>query len=151
MNTTIEIEEPKIKELEKLTYNPTVKNPPSADTKTKIMRIEMEEDFTRIDFVTVAGKYAWVEIEGNTFIRPVGTKMRLGLIKAQGIPMAPKRYYFKNPKESLYYTLYFPALPKSVREIDIIEREAAHSGSMYFNFYGVSMERVRKEVILVGS
>ena len=149
MSTLIEIEEPKIKEQEKVVYNPDVKTPPSHDTKLKIMRIELEEDFTRIDFVTASGGYAWVQIDRNSFIRPVGTNACLPLVKAQGIPYAPQKHFFKNAKDSLYYTLYFPALPKNVTAIDIIEREVP--GGNYFNFYGVSMERVKKEVILVRS
>ena len=145
---TIEIA-PKLKELEKLIYNPEVKKMPGKQNKDKIMRIEMNEDYTRIDFVVVAGKFGWVDIEPETFIRPAGTKTRLGLLKAQGIPLAPGKHFFKNPKESLYYTLYFPALPENVREIDIIEMEASIPGTSYFNFYGVSMERVRKEVLIV--
>ena len=145
----IEIEKPKLKELEKLIYNPTVKKGPENKSKHKIMRIENEDEYTRIDFVVVAGKYGWVDIEPNTFIRPVGTDSRLTLVKAQGIPVAPRQYFFKNRTESLYYTLFFPSLPKNVSEIDIIESEHSFPGHCYFNFYGVSMERVRKEVIAV--
>ena len=147
MSTIIEIEKPKIKEQEKLIYNPTVKKLPAHDAIFKIMRIELEEDYTRIDFVYNNVKYDWVQIEANSFIRPVGTKTCYTLVKAQGIPYAPKKYNFKSANETLYYTLYFPALPKNVKEIDIIEKELPHGN--YFNFYGVSMERVRKELITI--
>ncbi len=148
MSNIIEIEEPKKKVKEKVTYNPLIKRGPSPDTKLKIMRIEMEEDYTRIDFVYNNGKFAWVQIDPASFIRPVGSDLRLTLVKASGIPCMPNKKFFDNPNETLYYTLFFPALPKGTESIDIIEREAPGT---YFNFYGVSMERVRKETIPVGN
>ena len=148
---TIEIE-PKLKELqelEKLVYNPDVKKTPAIGNKLKIMRIELEENYTRIDFVYNNGKYGWVQIEPCCFIRPVGTDMCLTLVKAQGIPLAPQKRHFQNPNQIMYYTLYFPALPKGVAEIDIIEMESSTPGHNYFNFYGVSMEKVRTGIITV--
>lgn len=149
MSRVLEIERPKIREKDKFIYNPDVKNFPAHDTEFKIMRIEMEEDYTRIDFVYNNGRYAWVQIDPNTFIRSCGTKAIYTLVKAVGIPLTPKRHFFKSQKETLYYTLYFPAIPKSVKEIDIIEKEINAPGHNYFNFYGVSMEKVRKEIIVV--
>ena len=124
MSTLIEIEEPKIKEQEKVVYNPDVKHSPTASPKHKIMRIELEDDLTRIDFVYNSGKFAWVQIDPASFIRPVNTGSHLTLVRACGIPYAPQKHFFRSRNETLYYTLYFPALPKDVTEIDIIEKEA---------------------------
>lgn len=148
---TIEIEKPKIKEREKLIYNPVVKQLPAHDTGFKIMRIEMEDNYTRIDFVYNNGRFAWVQIQPDSFIRPVGSQIRYPLMKVQGIPIAPVKHFFKNPNETLYYTLYFSALPKDVKTIDIIEKEINTPGHNYFNFYGVSMEKVRTEQLNVGN
>jgi len=145
------IEMPKIKELEKVVYNPLVKKLPAHNTEFKIMRIELDENFTRIDFVYNNGKFGWVQIDPKSYIRPVGSEAQYPLIKAQGIPLAPKKHYFKKENEVIYYTLYFAALPKSVRAIDIIEKESNALGQYYFNFYRVSMERVRNEKIEVGN
>ena len=139
----------KLTELEKLIYNPSVKSPPCSDTEHKIMRIEFDENLTRIDFVySPPSKYqsgSWVQIYRHSFIRPVGTHQILSLVKAVGIPYEPKKHYFKSNKETLYYTLFFPALPKDVKEIDIIEKEI-HYGS-WFNFYGVSVQKIKQEVL----
>lgn len=145
------IEMPKIKELEKVVYNPFVKKLPAHDTDFKIMRIEVEENYTRVDFVYNNGKFAWVQIDPRSYIRPVGSETQYPLVKAQGIPLTPQRHFFTNVNETLYYTLYFAALPKSVKSIDIIEKEINTPGHHYFNFYGVSMERVRNEKIEVGN
>ena len=141
----------KLIELDKFVYNPFVKSPPCSDSKHKIMRIEIDENLTRIDFVYVPPpEYqngSWVEIDRNSFIRPVGTKHILSLVRAVGIPYAPRKHYFKSNKETLYYTLYFPALTKDVKEIDIIEKEI-HDGTL-FNFYGVSVQKIKQEVLRV--
>lgn len=145
------IEMPKIKELEKVVYNPKVKQLPAHDTDFKIMRIEIEENYTRIDFIYCNGRFAWVQIDPKSFIRPVGSQIKYPLIKAQGIPLTPRKHFFNNVNETLYYTLYFAALPQGVTEIDIIEKEVNTPGHNFFNFYGVSMERVRKDRIEVGN
>lgn len=145
----IELEEPKIKELEKIIFNPIVRI--DTQQETKIMRIEIDDELTRIDFVYYPPSYyengGWVQIDRNSFIRPVGTKHTLPLVKAVGIPYAQQKHYFKSYKEILYYTLYFPALPNDVKEIDIIEREV--SFGEYFNFYGVSMNKIRTSAIKI--
>ena len=145
------IEIPKIKELEKVVYNPFVKAPPKHVSEFKIMRIETVENYTRIDFVYCNGRYAWVQIDPNSFIRPVGSDVKYPLIKAQGIPLAPQKHFFRTANEIFYYTLYFAALPKSVKSIDIIEKEVEGLRHNYFNFYGVSMEIVNKQAIEVGN
>jgi len=147
----IEIEEPQIETLEKVVFSPNMKN--KTIETTEILRIENEDDFTRIDFICYAPtRYingGWVEILKDTFIRPVGTTHKLTLVKAVNIPIAPKKHYFRSKRDMLCYTLYFPPLPKGTTSIDIIESEA--SGGNWFNFYGVSMERVRSEKLIVGN
>jgi hypothetical protein len=86
----------------------------------------------------------------ETFIRPVNTGMQLTMVQAVNIPVAPAKHWYKNKSQCLYYTLYFPALPDDVVAIDIIEREAARPNN-YFNFYGVSLERIARGVIMVNN
>ena len=146
-----EIAMPKIKEIEKVIFSPKVKILPANDTDFKIMRIEIGENYTRIDFVYNNGRFDWVQIQPKSFIRPVGSKTCYPLIKVQGIPVAPNKHIFKTRNETLYYTLYFAAIPNNVKEIDIIEREINTYGHNYFNFYGVSMEKIMTEKIEVGN
>ncbi|MBI3500979.1 MAG: hypothetical protein HY063_04225 [Bacteroidetes bacterium] len=146
--TITEIPNPKITEKEKFIYSPDVKVKPCSETKHKILRLELDDDLTRIDFVYNNGRYGWAQIAADSFIRPVGTETCLPLVRAVGIPLAPQKYYFTKPNQNIYYTLYFPPLPREVRAIDIIEKEIPNSN--FFNFYGVSVEKIKKEVITVG-
>ena len=104
----------------------------------RVKSIETNSEFTRIDFhYRSSYEYAnggWIQIEKNTFIQPVGSKQRFGLIEAHGIPIAPKKHYFKRQGEDYTYTLVFPALPKNTSKINIIEKEAPGT---FFNFYNV--------------
>jgi len=116
-----------------------------------IMRITLEDDFTKIDFVHYASKKyingGWVQIAGNTFIRILGSTGRLTLLKAINITIAPNKHHYKSKHECLYFSLLFPSIPKSTTHIDIIEKEGGDSS--FFNFYGVSMSRGSKSVIRI--
>ena len=145
------IELPKVKELEKVVYNPHVKSNPCDDNELKIMRIETENNYTRIDFVYNNGNFGWVQMNSKCFIRPLGSQLQYSLIKTQGIPIAPNKHYFSKTNQTLYYTLYFAAIPQNVKVIDIIEKEIDTAGHNFFNFYGVSMKTVRTKQIVVGN
>ncbi len=104
-----------------------------------------EGELTVIHFVTrPCQKYNcawWVNIRPEIFIRPVGTKDVLWLVYAFNIPTAPDKYFFKHRYEELRFTLFFPALPKDITHIDIIEsicKQVEHP----FNFYNVSMQTI---------
>ena len=145
------IEEPEIKEEEKIIFSPIITH--KSNSSPDVLRIENDEEFTRIDFIYQARSYyingGWVQISKDTFIRPCGSESKFKLLKAVNITIAPVKHYFKSTKELLCYTLYFPALPKGTSKIDIIESETP--GENWFNFFGVSMERVRTEKLIVGN
>lgn len=111
----------------------------------EIMRIVRDEELTRIDFVHHAypgyTNGGWVSIEPETYIRPVGTGIKLTMVQVVNIPIATRRHFYKNDRQSLYYTLYFPPLPEDAEAIDIIEKEVVRPHN-FFNFYGVSLERI---------
>jgi len=148
----IVIEEPYTEKEVRPVYNPDIEF--QNNSNIDIMRIVQEDELTRIDFVYCASlKYVnggWVQIEPECFIRPINTGMRLTMVQAVNIPVAPSKHWFKRAGEYLYYTLYFPKLPNDVVTIDIIEREAARPHN-YFNFYGVSLERIAKEIIMINN
>lgn len=73
-------------------------------------------------------------MDAGAYIEPVNSNIKYGLIKAIGIPIAPKKHYFQRQGEYHTYTLIFPALPKNTTQINIIEKEAPGT---FFNFYGV--------------
>jgi len=144
-----DLEPPYVKMKTKPVYNPIVEH--QEEDTTEIMRIIQEEELTRVDFVHYASPIymngGWVSIERETFIRPVHTNQRLTMVHAVNIPLAPKKHWYKSMRQCLYYTLYFPALSSDVVAIDIIEKEAARPHN-YFNFYGVSLEKIAQDVII---
>ena len=115
-------------------------NPEKLDIKKhlRVKSIEPSAEFTRIDFhYRSSYEYVnggWIQIEKSTYIQPVGSKQRFGLIEAHGILIAPNKHYFKRQGEDYTYTLIFPALPKNTKKINIIEKEAPGT---FFNFYDV--------------
>jgi hypothetical protein len=133
-------------------YNPNVEY--QDNSSIDVMRITQEAELTRIDFVHRASPIringGWVRIEPETFIRPVNTNMRLTMVQAVNIPLAPAMHWYKNNRECLYYTLFFPRLPDDVVAIDIIEREVARPHN-FFNLYAVSLERIATEIIIVNN
>ena len=132
---------PKRKELDKpfKLYNP------DALDHTKDLRlkgIELSDEYTRIDFLyrssSVYTNGGWINIKSTSYIRPVGSDQKFGLIATEGIPIAPQKHYFKAQGVLYPYTLIFPALPKGTKCIDIIEDLA--SGN-HFNFFNVFYSR----------
>ncbi len=144
--TTESIEKTKIKTI---IFNPKIRR--QLNDGPEPIRIQQEEEYTRIDFVYKAKSYyhrgGWVNIRPDTFIRIPGSGDNFKLINAVNIPLAPQKHYFNSTKEWLAYTLYFPALPKGTSTIDIIEHEGP--GGNWFNFYGVSLEETKRKPLFV--
>lgn len=120
------------------------KNPTAQHTPSEYMGIEkisLDDDFTRIDFVYIAPKYyingGWIQIDSQCFIRPIGSDIRYKMVQAIDIPIAPAKYYFQSKGQVHHFTLLFPPLPKSVKQIDIIEKLAEGT---FFNFFRVALQ-----------
>jgi hypothetical protein len=129
------------------------KNPISQHTPNEhlgIEKISLEDDFTRIDFVYIAPKKysngGWIQIDSGCYIRPIGSDVRYKMIRAIDIPIAPTKYIFKRCGEVHHFSLLFPALPKSVKFIDIIERLAEGT---YFNFFKVALQHQEPTLIRI--
>ena len=124
-------------------------NPESLDHKDdfRVKSIELTDDYTRIDFIYRSSDYyvngGWITMEPLAYIQPVGSGRKYYLLKAVNIPLAPMKHYFKKQGEFHTYSLIFPALPKSTRQIDIIEKLAPGS---YFNFFNVNFSSWMKVV-----
>lgn len=142
-----EIEKTKIKEKQTVVYNPATKH--HVGDKLQVLRISTNENYTIVDFIYYAPQYyingGWVSIDKSTFIRPKGKDLKLTLVKAVNIPMAPNKHYFKNKGDILLFSLYFPAVPIGTTTIDIIECDLDIEDN-WFNFYGVSLQNSRAEV-----
>jgi hypothetical protein len=130
-----------------------LENPISQHTPNEhlgIEKISLEDDFTRIDFVYIAPKQysngGWIQIDSGCYIKPIGSEVRLRMIRAINIPLAPSKYYFKSKGQVHHYSLLFPALPKSVKFIDIIEKLAEGT---YFNFFKVALQHQEPKLIRI--
>ena len=148
--TTIELE-PLTEIQEKIIYKPFIEF--KVVESVDVLRIQLSDDYTKIDFIVYASRFDWVQIQKDTFIRICGSEVKLNLIEAVNISIAPRKHFFRNRNEFLCYTLCFPAIPKDTKSIDVIERETeVRSGNFtWFNFYGLSLERIISERIKVGS
>ena len=142
-----------LEEVLKQTESYVFKNPISQHTPNEHMGIEkisLDDDFTRVDFVYIAPKKyingGWITIDSGYFIRPIGSEVRYKLIRAINIPLAPSKYYFKSKGQVHQFTLLFPALPKNVKHIDIIERLAEGT---YFNFFKVALQHQEPTLIRI--
>jgi len=115
-----------------------------------VEKITLDDDFTRIDFVYIAPTYykngGWIQIDSECYIRPIGYDVCYKMIRAINIPITPARYFFKSKGQVHQFTLLFPALPKSVKQIDIIERLAEGT---YFNFFRVALQHNAPTVIRI--
>ena len=78
-----------------------------------------------------------IQMHSSCFIRPSFSKMKYPLVRAINIPIAPTKYYFKSCGQVHHFTLIFPALSKSVKLIDIIEKQEQGT---YFNFFRVELK-----------
>ncbi len=129
------------------------KNPISKYTPSEHMGIEkisLDDDFTRIDFVYIAPKQyingGWIQMDSGCFIRPIGSETRYRMVSAINIPLAPSKYYFKSKGQVHHFSLLFPPIPKSVKQIDIIERLAEGT---YFNFFRVFLQHNEPTLIRI--
>ncbi len=106
-----------------------------------VEKISLNDDFTRIDFVYISPrKYVnggWIQLDSGCYIRPIGSQVHYKLVSAINIPLAPAKYYFKSKGQVHQFTLVFPALPKNVKQIDIIESLAEGT---FFNFFRVALQ-----------
>jgi len=142
MKTNYETETPE--ELLKETETYVFENPIAMHTPNEhlgIEKISLEDEFTRIDFVYIAPKKyingGWIQIDSGCFIRPIGSDTRYKMVKAVNIPLTPAKYHFKASGQVHHFSLLFPALPKEVKQIDIIEKFAEGT---YFNFFRVALQ-----------
>lgn len=114
-----------------IAYSQTVLEQPKVGMSTaqnvKIERILLSDTATVLFFHTemVAGN--WISIPKATYIQPVGSKEKLSIVSAKGIPLSEK---FTMPASGeVFYQLTFPKIDPSVTKIDYGE---ANDGGTWF-------------------
>ena len=115
----------------------------SIEGRSQLLRIELNPDFTKIDFGYQTTSYyvkgGWVRIDAKTFIRIHSTDERLTLINAINIPIAPEQHYFDTSKDWLYFSLIFSTLKVQDCTIDVIEQEDGNEDDL--NFYNIEINK----------
>ena len=119
-------------------------SPTSEITPNKRMGIEriiLHTNYTHVDFVYIASKKylngGWIQLHPDCFLRPSGTEIEYKMIEAIAIPIAPSKLHFNAPGQVHHYSLVFPALPKDIEYIDVIEKKEKGT---FFNFYGIALQ-----------
>ena len=114
----------------------------TGDKRPLLLRVFVAKEHTKVDFgyQTMRNyiKGGWVSIAKDTFIRVKATGEKFTMIRAESIPIAPKRHDFKTRKDWLYFSLYFPPIPHSTDLIEIIETEPGEPTD--FNYTNVVLD-----------
>lgn len=128
----------------KKTFIPEIETGTQKKRNPEILRVLLNEDYTRIDFGYVApwiyDKGGWIKIAPYTFLRVNGSSKRYNLKEAQNIPVSPERLDFESTQDWQVFTLYFEPIPLRDCIFDMIEEEEPTSKD--FNFYGVKLLNV---------
>lgn len=77
----------------------------------------------------------WVNVNPDIKLKDANGYKTFNLIKAQGVPIAPKKKNMDFNGQWFSFRLIFASLPSDISKIDIIECETSNC----FNFYGVSL------------
>ncbi len=114
---------------------PFVRN--STAERAKIKSVYIGRDYTAVEITSNNqsgnGYYQWCNIDRNTYIMVNGT--RYTMTKAEGIKIAPDKTYFSYAGQEITFTLYFPPIPTSATEMDLIE-----SANSSWKWYGIQLK-----------
>ncbi len=98
-------------------------------------KIELTSSETILHF-TYSAISEWVNINDSIHIQGIKDNKKYYLIKAEGIPISPNKYYFKDSNPYLKFKLHFEKIDPSIQEFDLIEC----SNNYCFNLYDVSLQ-----------
>ena len=103
------------------------------ETPVKIRNIEITSQYTIINMTYYSRFANWIAIKPKTYIRASNEDKKYELIKANGIALSPGK---TNVAEGSIteFSLFFPAIPENINEIDLIEPESS------WHFYNVQIE-----------
>jgi len=109
--------------------------------QVQLLRVISEGDFTRVDMgyqaTSLYERGGWVRISEHTFIQVLPSGEKLKLNGAENIPVGEIKHEFKNTKEWLYFSLFFPPVPFKTCKVNLIEKE--NSTGTDFNFYDIEL------------
>lgn len=125
-------------------YNPKYRF--NKNKRITILRVVIDDEFTRVDLLYWTLKNnnmgKWIQIERDTYIKPLNSEEKLKLIKAENIGISPNKSFFKAKMNLLNFTLYFPAVSKDTVAFDLIEKDTLNEN--YFNFHKINIKPDKK-------
>lgn len=115
-----------------------IKNP-------SLLRITVRENETQIDLgysaFNIYIKGGWIRIHPDTYLEDTKTRLRYKMVKAEGIPISPKKLEFNTNTDWQYFSLFFEPLPNKDLIIDLIEPDNLHpsDNGNNFDFYKIKL------------
>lgn len=114
---------------------------PAGTKNPQLLRIIMDEEYTRLDFgyqtVKIYKRGGWVKISKDTFLRSTSSNRKFRLIQAKNIPISPQKHHFQSKKDWLFFSLYFEPIPFNDSVFDMIEDENGDGSE--FNYFGIEI------------
>ncbi|MEJ6755841.1 MAG: hypothetical protein QNK78_02420 [Crocinitomicaceae bacterium] len=116
-----------------------------------LLRIVSNSEFTKLDFGytpdSIYHRGGWIRISSDTYIEVIGSKGKLRLIKAEGIPVAPEQHHFESKRDWQYFSLYFPPIEQTNCKINLIEDEKPDHTD--FNLYDIDIKIDTADEIII--
>ena len=117
--------------------NPSVSIIPNDNKGLKIKRVQITQAQTivELEYDNSVNGSGWMTISPNTYIVSFNTGKKYSMIRAEGIPIEPQKYYFNSAYEKVQFKLIFPALPQNTTKFNLIESESSS-----WKFYGIEIK-----------
>ena len=128
------------------TFYPLVES--QGEARVQIQMVDITSDYTIISFVYTGSVPAalqgmrldtnsnWCQLDPRIKIIGVGGKRTFKFIKAEGIPVAPKKLYIRQDGQKVNFKVWFEKIEPGIERVDIFEC-TNYDLIVCFNFYGV--------------
>ena len=108
-------------------------NRKSGNDPVQIMKVELTKNYTIVSFYfTPRREGAWICVDKNFYVTPAGLDDRHYMIMARDVEICPRMTKVTSADNDLVFTLWFPPLPESVFNMDIIE---SPTGMRFYNVH----------------
>lgn len=118
----------------------------SDDPSTTIEKIEITPKYTAVHFKhTTTVKGGWLELNKSIYLQDADGEDRYNYLRSEGVKLRPLKDTATADNQVFNFTVYFEKIKPGTKSINVIERATSimnrMSGTNYFNFYNVSLEK----------
>lgn len=111
-----------------------------------LLRVVREQTYLRLDLIYYksqkqASNIITLQIAPNTFVTPDQSRIKLNLLRAENIAIAPKVSKMKEGVTATTFSLYFEPLPKNYSQFTLIEKLSKKGN--YFNLLSINLADTR--------